>query len=604
MPDRALYIAYPGLLGGISCSYTCSHGTAPGTVTITAQPQNTPPATLGDLEFGDGVGAVRLTSCRLVSPRMQRSTGGATTMTYMLLDRRWKWAYGKPLGGEYNVRQGDSAGTIDPDTLKSLPDLIRLCFEAMGETRYSITLPPVIGEDFFPYVSWSYANAAEALQSLIAPLGCRIAFDTSNDGPAVVPLGMGRNLPNGSISSESPEIELRERPDRVVLVGDAVYFEAAFHLEPVGVEPDGRVVPIDDLSYAPENGWGTIQPLKMKGVQETDLLTEEEAETLAQRDVWSLFRIRMLPVSVDPDENESQDRDEPIEVPGLGQVVRRNQIVLLPSRAATEDSNVDGPFAPSPARVYGSVNVMRSGANAWLSGSAKPGVAATDGSQNTNISARLFVPFSIDSLKGLVRFGAPLYRIKDGMIKPPILRIWTACHVRDRFTGAIASYEEIQDLGQASGAGDAVVRNPELKLKYTTEYDPLDFTHRTPTNNANKVRPVARMYLAGAAAAFQPAGRLTRTYNGIVQVVTDGAIQQVSYSLGPSGATTTASLNGEHSSYVPRFNERMLLRRRTIEQAEKVDTGSDTESIGTTLGRQQEFIERVSQIPFSRLVSG
>jgi hypothetical protein len=72
----------------------------------------------------------------------------------------------------------------------------------------------------------------------------------------------------------------------------------------------------------------------------------------------------------------------------------------------------------------------------------------------------------------------------------------------------------------------------------------------------------AAWYLAGEQAALAASAGQTRGYNGIVPVFCDGAIQQVTWEIGPAGASTKASLNSEHAAYIPKFPER---RRREVD---------------------------------------
>jgi hypothetical protein len=60
---------------------------------------------------------------------------------------------------------------------------------------------------------------------------------------------------------------------------------------------------------------------------------------------------------------------------------------------------------------------------------------------------------------------------------------------------------------------------------------------------------------------------LTRQYPGIIPIDCDGAIQQVSWRIGPGGPTTIASMNCEHSDYVPDLPARRLRENLAPNQA-------------------------------------
>jgi hypothetical protein len=57
------------------------------------------------------------------------------------------------------------------------------------------------------------------------------------------------------------------------------------------------------------------------------------------------------------------------------------------------------------------------------------------------------------------------------------------------------------------------------------------------------------------------------TYAGLVPLSPDGAIQQVSWSVGGSGAITRASRNGEHHPFIPGYQERKRQARIAATEA-------------------------------------
>jgi hypothetical protein len=79
----------------------------------------------------------------------------------------------------------------------------------------------------------------------------------------------------------------------------------------------------------------------------------------------------------------------------------------------------------------------------------------------------------------------------------------------------------------------------------------------------------ARYYLDGLAAQYFPQAALTQEYNGIVGMDCDGAIAQITWTVGEDGASTTASRNTEHSIWIPNFPA----RRRAEYQLAPLNTG-------------------------------
>ena len=74
-------------------------------------------------------------------------------------------------------------------------------------------------------------------------------------------------------------------------------------------------------------------------------------------------------------------------------------------------------------------------------------------------------------------------------------------------------------------------------------------------------------------------------YAGIVDISPDGAIQQVSWEIGPRGALTRASRNTEDVPFVPSYAERRRIERdkREKEKAAKTDELAKALSKKTTV---------------------
>lgn len=78
-------------------------------------------------------------------------------------------------------------------------------------------------------------------------------------------------------------------------------------------------------------------------------------------------------------------------------------------------------------------------------------------------------------------------------------------------------------------------------------------------NNLPLVNQEALFYLMGHLNNYQIKKALTRAYNGLVPIVNDGSVHQVTWRIGPDGTFTEASLHIEHSDYIPSFPERRKL---------------------------------------------
>ena len=678
MADRHGIATWPGLNGVMSASYTVSHGITPGTALITSQPQANPPALHGNLVISDGTGRVVIPRCKL--DRIWSTTdGGGTRWSISLLDRRWRWREMGVISGTYNVpdhtgdltRPGPDAGPfIAPPTkyilwtVKQPFDLIKLCLQAMGETRYKILLPPLANtREALPHIDWVAANPAQSLESLCSVLGCRVVYRLEDDSVWIVPLGEGGKLPGGSIARESPAIDHPEKPDRLMLVGAPIRVQMRFRLEAVGEEWDESIRPIDHLSYVaplaavrpliihltparvlsgelyravvngmsvtftatastvanvtaglaaalqlrlggsflvsdeggthiriqgPLNGrdfnvvtscthgtlrWDIAQsnqqlgrwefngPPSFAACRATDRLTYTQAVEKARRSVFRWYRI----VNVHSDTNR-----HPAVIPGFGKVTRIQQVLLLDrgvERLVPEkqDLNIIGRDAQplifnyynglsheKPAQCYGSYAEGRTGVVTF-------GRDAT--ANNTQKHKPILVHFDIIPERGLVVFHDYVYRVPNGhgTLEPEDIWLETSCNFRNADTNEIVRWQAIYDMpGGKAGTPPAVFHHDDIEFLVLARYGdntrPGHVTHAHANTAEAEAR--SRYYLLAAASKYQLVGALERAWNGIMPIWLDGAIHQVTWSVGEGGATTSASRNSEHAWYFPRYPER------------------------------------------------
>ncbi len=263
-------VKWPGVIGVESCRGTLLHGITPATFVLTTVPQYAKPAATGDLVLGDGTRAVVMRDCRV-----SRVTGTANsegqTFTIEILDRRWRW---RSTSGGFGAIDGvyndlDDHGKLVPWTIRSPTELAILCLDAMGERDYTIDMPPGIpraagadldrylfaGENFTqsavnPRTVWDRKPPAEALAALCDLYGRRVVLQVATNTVAIVQLGVGNSLPNLPSELIAPSVKLPGIPSVIGVAGN-LHFQMRLALEPVGLDWDGRVVPINQLSYAP-----------------------------------------------------------------------------------------------------------------------------------------------------------------------------------------------------------------------------------------------------------------------------------------------------------------------------------------------------------------
>lgn len=574
MPERMGVALWPGVTGFVSASYTVSHDAGAGVASLEIPEQDvTRIRSFGDLVISDGFGSVTLRGCRISDIGFSASPSGARTVVLSIVDRRWQWRYGA-ISGQYNQLDpfpdpdlfppGEyviAGGPYAPGTYRLAHHLMADCLVQMGERKLPLIDPaPAVPVP----VQWDDDNPADALSGLAAQVGYRLVYQPNADRVLLAPAGRGAALPsNLPIVSASAALDLPERPSTIILSGGPTVYHDALALMPVGEEKSGLIRPIDKLSYAPANGWATCNAATMFQARATQELSAEEARDLARRHVWRTFRVKMVDVvtGLGPGPN----------VAGFGRVRDRAQIVLLPSIYDATRS-IAGQPDTRPAECFGRVRICN------VSGAVAPDLArAFDHTQNGPT-----LPWrpTIDTARGLVTFPRQMYQSATvggvTTLSAPDLYLYTGFQIRsvvgrvfDRFRhgGTLAG---LPDLGCPA----EVLKHPELVRIVHAQRREEDRTLKFLTDNTAELLPAAAYYLNAANAKYGIGAAEDRTYAGIVPIDPDGAITQVTWSVGGGQpATTRVSRNSEHATYLPSFPE----RRRVVQLralANKADVGA------------------------------
>lgn len=272
---------WPGAVSVKSCTYTMGVGVSPGTAVLTILPQSAPIAASGDLVITDGVGTVVLRDCKVTRFSEKRDASGVVWQIG-LMDRRWRW---RDCGGvSIWCNQMDPHGKFIPWTVASPTEVAEYCLDAMYERRFQIDLPTGLttasaagvkeflptGVNFPPTgvnppLNWDTVKPMVALEGLADTFGRVVAWRWQEDAIWVAQRGAGGPLPPGSISSRCPGVTSPDTPDGVVVVGAPTRYQVDFELQGMAEEWDGRLVPRDEVSYAPLEA-GAFHEVKVSGV--------------------------------------------------------------------------------------------------------------------------------------------------------------------------------------------------------------------------------------------------------------------------------------------------------------------------------------------------
>jgi hypothetical protein len=584
-------MSWPGVNQVIEGSFTLCTGTSPSVCTLTIEPQLGTVAEHGTLQFSFGPTLIQLPGCKVDRAAFEYSEQGLLWQL-SILDRRWRWQFGG-ISGVWNERHPDvgtapavgahdvlplpvPTGVIDQRSEATPQALAILCLVAMGEEVYDVSQLP---NDSRPEVRWQHDNPAQELARLVEPLGCRVVLGLDNV-VRICRVGQGAELPPDFIMRSSVIVDPPEKPDVLIVVGGRRRYQVDLVLEAAGQDVDGTVQIIDNLSYRPAEGWGKVQPselgfLNVKGWDVDPLAPPAvfaartlgfiNPRQLARDTVFRWYRVSMQAID---------DASKTPLIPGWkGNPGERIQALwqILPLL----DTQVQGwfdevrVFHPYPAVAYG---VYFEGYWSTLLGRAPY--------QNSPLGSYCFIPFDIDRERGIIQFDDYCFHQNEsGMVSPARLILRTTVHVRDYDTAAFDHYERVFETpGAPAGTPPGILQHEEIDYWVIGRLDPQTQKVTNLLTSEAVSAAEAGYYAQAEMLKYQTPLPQDVSYMGLLAISPDGAIQQVTWSVGPAGAITRASRNTEWNAYIPTFAERRQLEqlrvnnptiRRLVDQSRK-----------------------------------
>jgi hypothetical protein len=404
----SLSVSFPGLVGTRRGTYTGVHGMQPGVAVVETVPQ-TISTTVGSLVLSDASTSLTLTGA-LLSETGVRANGERTIQVNYLKDRRWRWQ--KPICvGEWNVPLPD--GTVDSATQKSARELVSELFDSMGETVDCTALPA----DDYPHVEWRGRKSWVECQELMARYGCDVAPNFFTDTFVVVRLNAGASLPTGGTEmSVSVGTSFDPWPDIIGIICGRSIWETKFVLQAVAPDTDGQIKAIDDLSYAPAEGWAAHGGVNTTGEGDlTNLIPTAGAQAygLANRYIYRMYQIASIVGG------ELADGTIPASVEHCLPLERER---LLTYNTANEQYR-------APALVEGTFLIQ----------------AAPDALENSAEFTQVDTPFTINREKGYILFAVPVVKVSESndQILPATLYLTTAHYVQDETKNFLRYYQTL-----------------------------------------------------------------------------------------------------------------------------------------------------------------
>ena len=512
-------LSFPGVAQPTGLHAMRTNGIHPNQNILWCLPQTGNIASLGNLQFGNEGTVVEMRDCLVDRPNYRVSTTGHS-IGLVLLDRRWRWKYAT-VTGRYNVPRAD--GTFQNQ--KSAQELVTICFLAMGEPGAIVSEIP---SDSYPEVAWDATRADIALDELCEMFGCEPTLYL-NDGAAIIRYGFGAVPPNNlDIQSLGVSIDPPVVPKTLRAICNRTVIQCRMEYEAVGVDRDGSIVPIDDLTYKPSGGWESESDWT-----EFPNVAEFSDRLLASHSVGKMYR----PVAF---------ADGSMNVPGLDvEIDSIERLTPFRSRLLeTVTSDGDTAFnVPKAIGVY------------WVEGS--PTV-----SQNTDGYEPINQPFRMDRGSGIITFEKPLLKLNDSsQWTPADLLVAVAFSVERSDSLLPIRAEFTRDIG--GDIGEVVLETKIRPHMIVCRYD--DETDSTVpseiVDNWDVIEAEADSALQRVAETYQAVGAGQIVYRSIQPIFTDGIVRQVYWSIGPSGFTTVASVNTESIPNAPRVADRRNWRR-------------------------------------------
>lgn len=515
-------IRFPGITQTKGGYVTISRGPFPSKALIYFVPQSSLSLSTGDLTITYDAATVTLPDAEPQQATLrQHKTSKGYLWSIVIVDRRQRWQ-DTMLTGRWNFKDCDGSRRNE----QNFQQLATTLLNAMGESGADVSVLPTT---IYPELDLKGANPAMELDRLCDEAGCEIAVNGSTT--TIVQRGTGSALSGFTTRQITPSFTFTPSggPTYFQVQGGKTIVDGLIKLEAVGMESDGTIEPIANLSYAPAS-WAKEHPLIFSGVALA-------SRDLAFHSIYRMYRIKSM-------------IDDTLDIPGVGTINYAEQIHLRDKRASVD---IDG--FPRPPRVYG---IYHPDTEAYV---------------NTGSCAHYNGNFRIDVDNGLVIFDEPVYKFASvsgaGCYLPADLTLHTSYEVDDN-PGQRYRYQATVDSAGATAtavAGETKsIYKPELWELVTHQYSNCEnYADPNHTTNKSTIDTEAAAWLSLMRAPYN-ASRSQRTlsYEGVIPTTLGGVISQVSYDLGglkDGLAKTTASENFEHDTTEPSAASRRTRRQ-------------------------------------------
>lgn len=511
----AIFVNVPGANGQeISGAYDLSHGITPGLLRIEVPPvESLQP--ICDITFSDGATELTFRDCRIMNCPARSGPDGQL-WSIQAQDHRWRWETGY-INGDYNYAADcteltkPEAGTLDQDARKTARELAEMLIDAMGETG-KLDVSAFDITDDYPQVAWDYASPAAELANLCDRYGFILCWDPVANTGTIERKGIG-NVPehDARVLSETAQPKLPPPPKTLLGIAEWSEYEVTLELEAVGLDTDGTVKLLVDLSYKPADAFASC-PLHFSQITGTDATDTERKRRLAVQSVYRWYRVKSGQVVGALDALDIRD------------ILPISSVLV--TMAEQIDTDATKRMVRTPCYVRGVF---------WDQKTSRANSGETIKIEDV----------SLDEEHGIVKFSYPVMKLNtaDQSFAAADLKlrctIWGERHTREK------------EIGGPHGVKVVPCKGITAQYIYADEADGIKSK-----DNVAEVEGKMDKILAQIATQYQEEDEGTKVYAGIGYAELSGRVHQVSWSVGPQGATTTVSVNREHSYIAPREDER------------------------------------------------
>lgn len=507
-------------------------GTSPATLTLTAPADAFDELTqrVNDLTITQAGASIVFRDC-LTSGIEEAEPNDAGLVKITLLDRRWRWQFGS-IDGDYNLVDED--GSLKRE--KTPRQLAQLLSGAMGEALMDVSNLPNAGR---PRKAWRSANPADELNQLCADYGCVVVFNGHKDKASIHRVGVGAPIQQQAVVSESRGLSIPPWPSRITIDTAAVLFQTKLlFFEAVGMDSDGKVKPIDQLSYKPALGWTKTDPAEFIDI---DTVYTSEGETVYARDlaIATVYRwYRLTGVSAAGNWTPQTLRNEP------NRPRSREDIGPFLGTRLERDSSTNNRLPIVATAAY---------------------YDARENLEALPAGSKVRFDLAINEATKCVEFAEALYQLdaEAGVYTPAQPTVYAAYAVTSE--GVPVRYKLTRQLGRNFGAGPRVEVHDEI-IREIIEQAAFGGAAK---DNVAEVTTDATALLDALVDQFQEFDTANPTLDYLVTNLTcDGMLRAIQWSAGSTAAVTTQlAYNGELNEFMPDLRDTPAQRAKRVAEA-------------------------------------